>query len=344
MDTKNIVITALFAAVVLLFGYLLGQRKNRNLKQDVSNEINVQSPHPPTKKLKDYSKQLASARDFQQRMSEVYAIGAEDACFRPFVDIYDNFDRAIAKFNPEKNEHTRDELLTYTSEVLECGKFNDLQGQMVKAAEYIGNEIIEYYDEQLEKIFAQQPFESLAIRYKLNSDLRATQVTKIRSIISEYFTKVILDAHNIEQSRAQLKSAYPKIVEATKAEFDWIGAAKSFGMGALAVAHPVMGITALISNFKNQSTKDKSDADLIDNFSSQFDELVDKIHGLRQEIIDAADKTKHYARGKFRDVNCDPIVASLMEIASNGYAIDHYFTSLDFTELKRIEQDLDVKG
>lgn len=355
METKDIAIIVLAMLVVLLIGFLLGQRRKgsaistTDVSQPSEPASQVSAPEkvevlPPKPRPRDYSKQLAQARTFHERGAAVYAAMAENRTYSVFNDPFVQINQAYECFNTEKDEHSREELLTLFSSLLNAAKFGNVQKDINSAGNDIAKAIIEYYDEQVSAIFSDQPFANLAPRYALNADLRASQLAKISAIIVGHFSTVISEMKDIELRRNSLQSNYQALVAATNDEFDWGSAARNFGAGALAVANPIIGIPALIANFKFQSDKGKAESAQIDRYVELFDEFENKVLAVREHIVQAAEQTKSYVAEKFKEVNALAITALLSEIAGNGCVLDHYFKSLDYKGLEDAERELLSEG
>lgn len=356
MEAKDIAIIALAMILFLLIGFIFGQRRKntRTLSTDIPlaektvessysaksianiNADVVQSASP----CRDYSKQIAQARTFHQRAAVVFSVMAENRVYALFNNTYVQIDEAYERFDTDKQEHTREELLALFSSLFSVAKFGDTQKNLTEAAGEIAKSIIEYYDGQVSDIFSGKSFEALSTRYRLNADLRASQLAKISAIVTSHFSTVIAELKDIEQRRSWLQSNYQAFVAATSDEFDWGSAARNFGAGALAVANPIIGIPALIANFKLQADKGKAESAQLDRYVDLCDEFENKIQSVRQQIIQAAEQTKSYVADKFKEVNESAIAEILLETSAGGCILDHYFKSLDFKELESIEREL----
>lgn len=358
MELKDIAIIALTMIVVLLIGFHLGQRRiNTSTSRagvPLSDEtLRVTQPTtaitnkeaaPPAPPHRNYSKQISQAQVFHQRAAAVYAAIAENRVYEPFNDAYAQINKAYEKFDTDKTEHTREELLELFSAILNAAKFGNTQKDLAAAAGEIAGFIIEYYDDQVSTIFSGKPFEAISSKYRLSADLRASQLSKIAAIVTSHFAAVIAEAKEIEQRRNWLQSNYQTVVSATNDEFDWGSAARNFGAGALAAANPIIGIPALIANFKIQSDKGKAESAQLDRYIELFDEFENKVNSIRQQIIQAAEQTKSYVGDKFKEVNGLAIAEILSETAASGCVLDHYFKSLDFKELESAEREILSEG
>lgn len=298
----------------------------------------------PLNPPRDYSKQIQSAQAFHQRAAVVYSVMAENRVCAPFNDAYVQINEAYERFDTDKQEHTREELLALFSSFFSAAKFGNAQKELTDAAGEIAKSIIEYYDDQVSTIFSGEPFEALSTKYRLNADLRASQLAKISAIVTSHFLAVIAEMKDIEQRRNWLQSNYPDFVAATKDEFDWGSAASSFGAGALAAVHPIFGIPALIKNVTSQSDKGKAKRAQFDRYLDLYDEFENKVRSVRQQIIQAAEQTKSYVGDKFKEVNESAITAILSQTAAGGCILDNYFKSLDFKELESVERELLSEG
>lgn len=357
MELKDIAIIALAMIVVLLIGFILGQRRKNTSTSStgMASPTEIVESSQPTAVIaqakadvvpapRNYSKQIAQAQSFHQRAAIVYSVIAENRVYAPFNDQYVQINDAYERFDTDKQEHTREELLTLFGSLFNAAKFGNCQKGLTEAAGEIAKSIVEYYDDQVSTIFTEKPFEALSSRYRLSADLRASQLAKISAIVSSHFSTVIAEMKDIEQRRNWLQSNYQAFVAATNDEFDWGSAARNFGAGALAVANPIIGIPALIANFKLQSDKGKAASAQLDHYVELFDEFENKVQSVRQHIIQAAEQTKKYVNDKFKEVNESAIVAILTEIAAGGCNLEHYFTSLDFKELESVERDILSEG
>lgn len=360
MEPKDIAIAALAMIVVLLIGFLLGQRKrNMSASRDgMPSSTEIIKPIQPTTIItptktntaytaphpRDYSKQITQAQAFHRRVAVVYAAIAENRVYAPFIDTYVQLDKAYENFDTDKQEHTREEVLALFESLLRTAKFGNAQKDLTEAAGEIAKDIIDYYDDQVSTIFSEKPFETLSSRYRLNADLRASQLAKITAIVTSHFSTTVAEMKDIEQRRNWLQSNYQVFVVATSDDFDWGNVVRCFGAGALAAANPIIGIPALIANFKLQSDKDNNKSAQTDRYIELFDEFENKVHSVRQQIIQAAEQTKTYVADKFKEVNESAIAAILTETAATGCILDHYFKSLDFKGLENAEQELLSEG
>lgn len=355
METKDIAITVLAILVVLLIGFLLGQRRKGSATSTVAVSqtsesatqiatpaiVKVPSPKP---RPKEYSKQLIQTKSFHERVATVYAATAENRIYAVFNDSFAQINQAYECFNTGKEEHSREELLTLFSSLLNAAKFGNVQKDINSASNDIAKAVIEYYDDQVSTIFSGQPFSNLSTRYTLTADLRASQLAKISAIIFGYFSIVVSEMKDIEQRRSSLQSNYHAFIAATSEAFDWGAAARNFGAGALAAANPIIGIPALIANFKLQSDKDKAANAQIARYVELFDEFENKVLGVREHIVQAAENTKAYVAEKFKEVNALGIITMLSEIAENGHILDQYFKSLDYKDLEEAEREALSEG
>ena len=355
MEVKDIVIITLAMLIVLLVGFMLGQRR-RGLEAKDNKEsthatvtkfpsepvlrtqpLDVNPTSPPSR---DYSKQITQALAFQKRVAVIYSVLSENSIHAPFNEAYSRIDEAYQRYDTSKQEHTREELIALFSSVLDTARFEDTQKDLTAAAGEIAKSILDYYDEQLDTLFSDQPFENLGAQYQLSADLRVSQLGKISAIVLSYCSTIVTETKDIAQRRLWLQGNYQHIVNATNTELDWASTARNFGAGALAMAHPFIGIPALIANYKHQSDKDAAANAQIDRYCELFDEFENKINSLREQIIQSADQIKAYVKDKFSEVNGAAIAALLSETAANGCIIDHYFKSLNLKELEDAEREL----
>lgn len=338
MEQKDIVIVALAVIVLLLAGYLLGQRRRHTNTLDTSEpSVRVHAAAPSSR---DYSKQLLEAKTFHQREAMMFSAWSENRILTSFNHGWPQIEEANVRYNTEKNEHTRNEILSFYSEIIEATNFGNVQRELITAAGDIAENLLKHYDNEISNIFLGQLFKHLESKYRLNIDLRASQLAKISAILMSHFSGVIAEMREIEQRRQWLLSNYSALVETTKDEFNWGSAARSLGAGALAVANPFIGIPALIVNFASQSSKGKAESAQVDRYSEQFAEFENKIYFLHQQILQAGEKTKTYICDKAHEVAVVAVLEVLKEITTNGHPIDHYIKSLDYAKLEKSERNV----
>lgn len=345
MEAKDTAIIALAFAVVLLVGFLFWQRGR------VARGSNaVVAPSTGTKRTtkdvdtaapgRNYTKQISQAQAYNDRAAKVFGAVAENLILAPFVDQYAQIDEAYNKFDPDRENHTEEELLFLVSSILSAAKFDNVQKDLASAADEIAKGIIAGYDEDISAIFSGKPFEDFASRYSLTADLRATQLAKISAIAVSHFSTVVMEVKDIEQRRNWLQSNYHTFVSGAGDTFDWGSAARQFGAGALAVAHPFIGVPALIANYKRDSDKAKAEGALFDRYVKLFEEFENKVQSVREQVIQAAEKTKSYAEDKCKEINVTAITAILTEMAAANCNLDHYFESLDVKQLESLEEEM----
>lgn len=209
MDLKDIVIIVLAIVLVLMIGFLLGQRKGNTYtsgtSEPSSNGIAAADTtkkvdaFPATPSPRDYSKQIAQVKVFHQRAGNVYSAMAENLVLAPFNDAYAQISDAYSRYGLDKKEHTKEESLMLFASLFSAAKFSDSQKEISNAAGEIAESIIKYYDDQVSTIFCGKPFETLSSRYRLSADLRASQLAKISAIVTSHFSAVIPETRDIEQ-------------------------------------------------------------------------------------------------------------------------------------------------
>jgi hypothetical protein len=360
MQLKDIAILVLGALVVLLIGVLIGRRKTEgsaphtnsptHIAQMPSDESAIThavaqtTPQPVRPVARDYSKQIAESEAFHRRAAQVYAAAAEEKAYSPFGDAFDKINSAYERFNVEKEDHSRSEVLELFSALFGAAKFGGIQTSLSLAASEVAKEVIEYYDEQVSRIFEGQHYEKASAKYRLSADLRASQLSKISAILVAKFSAVIVEAKEIDVRREWLSLNYDAYIQATAGNFDWGTAARHFGAGALAVANPLIGVPALIANLKFQSDKEKAENAKLDRYAELCDEFEKKLQSLRPKIVDAAEQFKAYVQEKFSEVNVLAVSAILSELSTSGHIIDHYFKLLDYDELQNAERDVLSNG
>jgi hypothetical protein len=289
-----------------------------------------------------YEQNIKKFIDYSDRVAVVYGHKAENGAYLPFFEIYPKIDAAYEQFFHDENERTKEEFLRLASTLFDVAKFGNSQSGIFDFSDDIAKCIIQYYGEILDAIFIAQPFEDLAIKYRLSADIKASQLAKISSIINNYFSSVITESRELETRRSWLYANYSAYVKATGGNFDIGSIVKGFGMGALAAANPIIGIPAFIANWKFQSDKEKQMGIQVDNWVDQFGEFEDKISTLRKKIIDAAEKAKAYVIEKSKEVLGAAIFQILSDLKNKGYSTDHFFSYLDneIKELESVEADI----
>lgn len=352
METKNIAIIVLAMLVVLLIGFVLGQRRrgSTNSTPNTSSQSSLSTTEmtatarvevlPSKPRPRDYSRQISKTKIFHERVAAVYADIANIMIRNVFNDQFGKINQAYERFNTDKEEHSREELLTLFSSMFDAAKFGNVQKDINTVGNDIAKEIVEYYDDQVSAIFSDQSFASISSRYALNADLRASQLAQISAIIVSHFSSVISEMKDIEQRRIFLQSNYQAFLNATNDEIDWESAARSFGAGALAVVNPIIGIPTLIAHFSSQSGKDKAKSAQIDSYLELLVEFENQVLAVRKNIIQSAELTKIYVYEKFKEVNSLAITTLLSEIATNGCVLEHYFKKLDYKWLENTERKL----
>lgn len=271
----------------------------------------------------------------KEKFSVAIGIVAEQNAYGPFDEAFQNINAAYEKYNLEKSDHSREELLELMEELFESTKFGNIQSSLLKFSERTADIIISNYIEAIDKIFDCQSFADLKPNYQLNADQKATQRSKICFIITTNFSSASSDIREIETLRAWLQSNYSAYVSATSEEFDLGAVARNFGAGALAVASPWVGIPAFIVNWKMQSDKQKNSESQVEYWINQFSAFEDKIIALRQQLVDSAEKTKSYAIDKSKEVNGDAIITVCKNLEKLGHKLSYFenFITGEISEL-----------
>ncbi|GCB02621.1 hypothetical protein [Ralstonia sp. SET104] len=287
---------------------------------------------------RDCSQQLSQANEFHKRAAEIYAEIAKRAALSPFYGSCEKIDKSYEQFDIKKEGHSAKEWCDLFSSVIESANFDHIKVGVSSAGNEIAEMLIKLYEDQLGAIFSGRDFEKFGEKFKLNIDLRTSQIEKIAAIVSSHFTQAISEAGDLAQHRRRLQANYHDFAQAADDKFDWGSAARHFGAGALAFANPLIGIPALIANFAAGSDKNNRENSNIEVYFDLFSEFEDKIISLREKIDEAAERTKDYTRKKYIEVNSSAVSEVLREVFANDYAIDHYFTSLDLNDLREAEE------
>jgi hypothetical protein len=359
MGTKTIVIIFLAMLVVLLIGFLLGQFRRKPAKALPNTR------YPPTKSavsttevvtakkletlapkqlLKDYSQLIAKANIYNERLSAVIAMEVIIKIHeKVFENPYMNFYRAYENIDTEKNEHGKEELLTFISSLTNSAKFGNAQKEINIIASDVSDAILEIYNEQLSTIFSGQSYESLSSRYELSIDLHTSQKIKISAIVVDFFSHILSELREIEQMRAYLESNYQNYANSINDDFDWEAMARSFGAGALTAINPFIGIPALIANAANNYKKDNEKNSNGDRYIDFHDAFEGKMKDVRQSIFKAYEQVYKYIYEKNKEINCKAINKILSDLAVRGCNIDHYLDNLEFKKINELYLGMENK-
>lgn len=342
MDIKDIVILVLGFSVVLLVGYLLGSRRAppRNELQyeqkDKQGKIHQNSrDHIDARPKKNpYEKLISVYRDQCRRAGKIYGQHAQNVTLSPFNEGYEKIDNAYKKYNEKKSSSPREALLELFSASYEAANFGNVRIALESEMENCAEMILSGYDETIGEIFSGQSFEQESSRYALGADLRASQKAKISGILNSNCTQILGDIREIEQRRVWLQSNLATFIQDTKGEFDWGDAAKHFGAGALAAAHPLIGIPALISSFKGSSDKERAKEARVDKYTQVFGEFEDVLLSTRGRINKSGESAKAYMETKFLEIHDQAVVAILTDLSSKGYSLEHCFKFCEKAEVE----------
>lgn len=262
--------------------------------------------------------------EYKEKMSLAIGIIAEGYAYAPFGEFFKKNNLAYKKFNPDKSEHTREEYHQFFEAILEASNFGNIQSQILTNSEEIADLIITTYVESIDILFEDKKLLNMKIKYQLNADQKAIQLSKISSIITSNFNTVVTYSREVETQRNWLESNYLKFKYATDDELDLGTIARNFGIGALAVAKPWIGIPAFIANWKTQSDQQKSMETMVENWFNKFCEFEEKIADCTKNIIDAAEKTKSYVTERSKEVNGDAIIDVCTGLKNLRQDIGHF--------------------
>ncbi|MBU2760834.1 hypothetical protein [Acidithiobacillus sulfurivorans] len=362
MGIKSIVIIVLAMFVVLLVGYLLGQRRrNPSIDgnyvssapqpdthavasvgvQPISNsdanevalaKVEVISPKP---KPRDYSKQIIQVKEFHENAADVFADLSFQITYSCFIGQIGKVNRIIEVYEIEKQRNEKEAYISFIKSLLDAANFSNIQRGVSSAANEIAKLIIQYYDDQVSMIFTDKPFSHLTSRYALNADLRETQITKISGIICGHFSHVISELKEFEQIRNWLQANFHVLASTDSDDVDWGSFSRLVGSGFLAGLNPLIGIPAAVASY---ATFSKNINDKAEKKSAQKDQYVEllldflkKYDVITDQVGQCECQTAKYVSEKFSELNVIAIPTILTDITANGYEIDYYIISLKKT-------------
>lgn len=365
MGIKSIVIIVLAMLVVLLLGYLLGQRRrntgiNGNYVSSVPPldpgavaSVSVQHTSGPETRAaasirvdvaspkqqpQDYSKQIIQVKEFHEHAAEVFASLSERIILSCYLVRLIKLNHVNEVYEKERQGNDKEAMLSWVKSLLEILNFSGIQRDINSSANEIAKLVIEYYDEQVSIIFSDQPFSHLSSRYALNSDLRESQIVKISGIICGHFTHVVSEIKELEQIRNWLLSNFKVLMTANSDDFDWEFGARMFGAGALAVVNPLIGIPGLIASFSMESKKSEAKGAQVARYREVLVDFMNRCAATWDQFKQCEKQTTKYVDEKFRELNVMAIPAMITEISAHGYVLDYYFESLTHKKLERFEQ------
>ena len=278
---------------------------------------NNHNPDEPTESLASQHRRWARA----------FARDAQRKLYSPFADRLLNVQQALRQL--EEAGDAREDVIAALDQLFEQTQLEAFDEPVNSVAAMIASRIIGEYEAQLDELFRRQPFESAIRKYALSADLRASQVARIRALIASNFSFLIGEAKELANQRGWLYVHFPEYRKFVGVEYDVGALARNVGLGALAVANPLLGVPALIANWKLQSDKNEKSQALIDNWIEKLNEFVQRLEGLEGHVAQACEKSAQYIEQKFRETCGDAIAHILAELQGAGHSAAHYYDALD---------------
>lgn len=282
--------------------------------------------------------QLAFANGYLLRVATVAPRIAESMMLWPFEEPFSKINEANEVFNFEKDEHSWEEHLTLCRSAIDGANFGRTRLGIAEQAAAVAGLVIDTFSEHLDALQGKSSDIQVG-KYRLGADTRAMQHSKIASIVQSAFAPVTLEMAAVEQRRVWLADRFDTYATMPNEALDIGQAARSFGLGALAVANPLIGVPALISSWTSGDTKSKAAAAQDRKYEDAMWGFLEQIEELRKPVVKAAADTARYITDKWMEVNVHAVMTALQETALLGHSIQHYCDSLDFDELESLEAE-----
>lgn len=281
-----------------------------------------------------YTKQLEKTKELGERLNKVIAALVGQIVLAPLDNNYSRINDAYHAL--EESQQEGKDYIELFEAVLDAANFGDSLSDLKNAPTVIGEIIIGTYVEYLDDIAKKTGVD--VSRYQLSADTKVEQLRKIELIVAGYISEVTSLIGEMERMRALLQSNFSKLQGVTSEEWgtkDWSFIAKSAGVGALAVAHPLIGIPMALRHFLGADDDQKNNDSFIENYMNHFDKLETKIEEVRRSLVDMESKVVKYCSEKNFEINCTASQQVLMELIKSGVNLDGYFS-----DLKKDEEDI----
>ncbi|WP_048439988.1 hypothetical protein [Caenimonas sp. SL110] len=276
------------------------------------------------------------AENYLQRMALVGARSARNQLLASFEEPFGKVNDAYERFDFDKEGQSWDEYLSLYRSLVDDARFGHAQNAVTRAAGDVARMIICGFTETLDEI--EGGAQRLPVgKYRLGADLRVTQEATISSIIINFFAPAVSDARDVELRRAWLASNLEAYSVLPGEEMDIGQVARGFGLGALAFAHPLLGVPALISNWANDGKQKKAATDRDAKYEEAMAQFYERVEAFREQLLNAADQSERYVLEKWREINVRAIMTVLSELAAAGHSVQHYLDEMDLNELDELE-------
>ena len=276
--------------------------------------------------------------EYNERRARLVEHSCWQKLMEPFDPSFDKFVTAANEFNPE--DDTNSAWLELARCFSKNVRFDHFPTALAQAANAVGEMLVTIYEEELDNVFKPPSLGAYRQRFALGADMKANQASRIAAIIREHFVVAIERSRDIEMRRTWLSTRFAGFEETLRDSGTDIGnLAHNFGVGALAVTHPLIGIPALVANLKKDSERSKAAGAFIEEYQGKLKEYSTAIEELTSEIVDAANRSGGYASAKFRESVADGIAHILSELERCGLPTGHYHDNLaaSMVDIEKLE-------
>lgn len=285
---------------------------------------------------------LAHVSDYLERWARVAGAASEYEVLEPFTGAFEAVNKALSELEAEP-ERTWQTHLQFTRTLLDALKLGDADTALLSASENIAATLVGAFSDSVLKVFHSDRSLPLQARYRLTVDQRVTQEAKIVGIVQNFLRPSMVKLKELEHKRYWLDTNFHAYATLPGEELDITRLAKGFGLGALAVANPLIGVPALIGTWLSDTKQEKAGATQDVLYETTMKEFIDGIEVFRQLLLKASEQTRVYIEEKWREVIGIGVPAMLKAAVEVGEDIQNYVSNEDLQELTHLEVDFGIK-
>lgn len=344
MDSSLMTYAALAVAALAVIAAFFALRNINNANRqrpaitgsDQSEHLQVKSPARP----RNNHKHLTSLQHQLRRIPPLFAGMSENILYNgcagfltPYVDARKAIDA--------KSEPSREEQLAYYESILNLQGLSAIRPRLDEASKAIASLVVDGYSEVVKSTFDTLPDAAeQRSRYVLTVDLATEQKRKIASNVLKSFDSI---THHLQRSldlRPSLASEFAKIREELSESFDLRGFVRGFGLGAMAVASPWVGVPAVIGNFLNDQKNEKQKEEYLEGYFSRLSEYDEELHNTITSFNASVEEAHKYVKVKSEEIFCAAIMQMLTELHQQGFDLAKVERAQEFHELDDLEKQL----
>lgn len=260
----------------------------------------------------------------------------------PFDEAFGEFVEATEHFEATVDHEANTALLSLGRRLGNNSRFEQAPLALAQAATQIGELLVNMYIDELGELLADPALSQYRDKFTLNADTRALQANRTAAIIRENFALISERCRDIGLRRAGLKANLPHFEKSLNhSGFDVGHLARNFGAGAMAVMNPLIGVPALIANWKLDADRSEGLQASAEAYQQELADFIDTVQALAGEVIETAKTTASYATEKYRESVEAPVDYVLGELERCGLPTAHFYDYLarDMDELEQLERE-----